>query len=221
MKRGLRIVVPALLATAILVVVEQAVQTLHILTAVERDRDTWQRPNEIIRALDVAAGNTVVDVGSGAGYFTLRIAPHVTPGGRVIAVDLRRQSLAFLWIRTVWEKRPNVDVVHGRVDDPRLPRGTIDAALIANTYHELAAPEPILKALFVSMRSGGRLVVVDRGPRAATDSRIKAAEHHEITAAVAEREIVARGFETVTRDDRFIDRSQDDDVWWIVVFRKP
>ena len=34
-----------------------------------------------------------------------------------------------------------------------------------NTYHELTAPEPILKALSGVMRPGARLVVVDRGPR--------------------------------------------------------
>ena len=186
---------------------DQAVRTLRTLTAVERERDTWQRPDEILEQLDLRPGQTVVDLGSGAGYFALKIAPRVAPTGRVLAVDLRRQSLAFLWIRA------------GRVDTPTSPSsavtrtihsclpGPIDAVLIANTYHELTAPDPILKVLFASMRSGARLVVVDRGPRAGAESRAEAAAHHELTATAATDEITRHGFQMVSSDERFIDRA--------------
>ena len=56
------------------------------------------------------------------------------------------------------------------------------------------------------MRPGARLVVVDRGPRDSDHAREAAAEHHEITPAAAERDINRQGFQTVVRDDRFIDR---------------
>ena len=48
-------------------VVQQVVATLNILTAVERERDGWQRPQEILQQLGVHPGNVVVDLGSGAG----------------------------------------------------------------------------------------------------------------------------------------------------------
>ncbi len=191
------------------------------LTNVERERDTWQRPDEIIRQLNLGSGHSVVDLGSGAGYFALKIAPRVAPNGRVLAVDLRRQSLAFLWIRAVLDRQWNLHVIRGRVNEPGLPPGPIDAVLIANTYHELTAPESILKVLFTSMRSGARLVVVDRGPRDGNESRTATVRHHELTASVAEREINQQGFHTVTRNDRFIDRPTDEDLWWLIVFRKP
>jgi predicted methyltransferase len=209
------VVVPAVF------VLEEAVRTLGTLDRVERERDTWQRPDEIIRQLDLHPGMTVVDLGSGAGYFSLRIAPRVAPNGRVFAVDLRRQSLAFLWIRAVLARYWNIQVIRGRVDNPELPRAPVDAVLIANTYHELTAPEQILKALYTSMRPGGRLVVVDRAPRAGGETRAAAQRLHEVTRAVAERQINHQGFQTVLRDDTFIDRSGDEDVWWLVVFRKP
>jgi ubiquinone/menaquinone biosynthesis C-methylase UbiE len=220
-KRPAAMLALVLAVGAALFVADQAIQTLRILTLVERERDTWQRPDEIIRQLNLAPGNTVVDLGSGAGYFALKIAPLVTPGGRVIAVDLRRQSLAFLWIRAARDGYRPVEIVRGQVSDPRLPAGTIDAALIANTFHELSAPEPILKKLFDSMRKHGRLVVVDRAPRGGDASVTGSTADHEITAAVAEREITAQGFEAVARDDRFIDRPEDEDVWWLIVFTKP
>ncbi len=42
-----------------------------------------------------------------------------------------------------------------------------------------------------------------------------------MTRAVAERQINQQGFQTVLREDPFIDRSGDEDLWWLVVFRKP
>jgi predicted methyltransferase len=81
--------------------------------------------------------------------------------------------------------------------------------------------EQILKALYTSMRPGGRLVVVDRTPRTGVEASAAAKGHHEMPRAVAERQIAQQGFQTVLREDSFIDRSGDEDVWWLVVFRKP
>jgi predicted methyltransferase len=201
-------------------VLEEALRTLGTLDRVERERDSWQRPDEIMRQLDLHPGMTVVDLGSGAGYFSLKIAPLVAPNGRVFAVDLRTQSLAFLWIRALLDGHRNLHIVRGRVDDPKLPMATVDAVLIANTYHELTAPDQILKALYTAMRPGGRLVVVDRASRTGVKLGAAAEGHHEITRALAERQINQQGFETVRREDLFIVRSGDDDVWWLAVFRK-
>ena len=42
--------------------------TLDRLDIVEAERDRWQRPNDVLRALDLREGSNVVDLGSGAGY---------------------------------------------------------------------------------------------------------------------------------------------------------
>src|SRR5262245_15809035 len=141
--------------------------------------------------------------------------------GRVLAVDRRRQSLAFLWMRARLRSYGNIRIIHNEVDDPDLPPGLVEAVLIANTYHELAKPEPILRALRASMRSGARLVVVDRSPDETGAPRKEAAGHHEISANAAASEIKRQGFEEVLRQERFIERSPDGEAWWLVVFRKP
>lgn len=222
MKRVAGVLVLVFVLAPLVFVADQARRTLDTLTTVERERDTWQRPEEIIRHLDLRPGATVVDLGSGAGYFALKIAPRVATGnGRVLAVDLRRQSLAFLWIRALRGGHTNLFVIHGRVDDPELPPGPIDAVLIANTYHELTAPAAVLKALFTSMRSGGRLVVVDRGPRDGEEPHAITPAHHDVTPLAAERDIVQQGFQTVHRENPFIDRPTEKDIWWLLSFRKP
>jgi hypothetical protein len=109
--------------------------------------------------------------------------------------------------------------VHADVDDSHLPLVPIDAALITNTYHELAAPRRCSRALFSAMRAGGTLVVVDRGPHEPDAATGRA--HHEIAAADVERQLNHWGFGAVVRDDHFIDRAAEDDHWWLIVLRKP
>lgn len=213
------IVAGALLVGLALYVGDQAVRTLRALDEVEGERDTWQRPDDVIKYLDVRSGQSVVDLGSGAGYFAMKLAPRIAPEGRVLAVDLRRQSLAFLRIRAWRRGYSNLRVITGEVNDPKLPPGPVDAVLIANTYHELTNSTAILQALFTSMRSGGRLVVLDRRPHAGRAPH-RHEMHRAITLEQAEREITLQGFQTVLRDERFIDRAEDD-PWWLLVARKP
>lgn len=188
--------------------------TLNRLDVVETERDQWQRPVDVLRALDLWEGNTVVDLGSGAGYFALKLSPAVGKRGRVLAVDLRRLSLFFLWTRALLRGQHNVRVIVGEQDSPRLPTGTVDAVLICNTYHEFSNPESMLNHILRSLRPGGRLVIVDRTPRA------KEAEHtHEVPLAVVEGALQQNGFEIVSHDDHFIDRPGND-LWWLVIGRK-
>jgi ubiquinone/menaquinone biosynthesis C-methylase UbiE len=189
--------------------------TLNRLDLVESERDHWQRPADVVVALALREGNTVVDLGSGAGYFALKLSPAVGKRGQVLAVDLRRLSLFFLWTRAVLGGQPNVHVIAAEEDNPRLPTGSVDAVLICNTYHEFSNPQLMLNHVFRSLRPGGRLVVVDRASRATE------AEHaHEIPLAVVEGELRQKGFEIVSQDDHFIDRPRDD-LWWLVIGRKP
>jgi SAM-dependent methyltransferase len=43
--------------------------------------------------------------------------------------------------------------------------GGVDSVLIANSYHEFTNPLAMLDHTFRALRSGGRLVILDRGPR--------------------------------------------------------
>ena len=113
-------------------------------------------------------------------------------------------------------------LILGDTDDPRLPPGPVDAVLIANTYHELDRPSAFLELLFRALRSGGRLVVVDRGPRTNVESNPDAAaRRHERRPGPTVDEIQRSGFTLVERDDRFIDRPGDEDIWWLIVASKP
>jgi ubiquinone/menaquinone biosynthesis C-methylase UbiE len=187
------------------------IRTLQRLRVVETERDLWQRPADIIRALDLKSGNVVVDFGAGAGYFSLKLSDVVGTSGQVLAVDLRRLSLLFLRIRAVLQGKHNIQTIVGTVDDPRLPSGPADAVLILNTYHELAAPEKILAYLGRALRSGGRLVIVDR---------MGSSGEHEAFPSTVEAELRKAGFGIISRNDEFI-HPAGDESWWMLIADRP
>jgi len=196
-----------------------ALNTLSRLNVVEAERDQWQRPGDVIQALDLMPGNTVVDLGCGSGYFTLKLSGRVGAGGRVIAEDIRRLPLAFLWYRAASRHQSNVRIVHGDANDPHLP-ARVNAVLIANTYHEFTDSHAILAHVYPSLVSGGRLVVVDRAPRPGSNPAAQFSEH-EISADQVENEIRQARFAIVSRQDRFIENDPGGERWWLVVARKP
>ena len=88
----------------------QALNTLSRLNAVEAERDQWQRPSDVIRELNLRPGDAVVDLGCGSGYFTLKLSPDVGGRGKVLAEDIRRLPLVFLWVRAFQRSEHNVSV---------------------------------------------------------------------------------------------------------------
>jgi len=159
----------------------------------EADRDSWQEPARVLALLAVGAGGRVADVGAGGGYFTERLAALVGPTGRVIAVEIDPDALRELSRR--FAATPTVVVQRGRILDPNLGSGSLDAALLVDTFHELREPESILAALRRAVRPGGRLVVVDRP---ATEY---AREAHAIPETRVVTEGEAAGFHVRERTD--------------------
>jgi ubiquinone/menaquinone biosynthesis C-methylase UbiE len=190
----------------------RGLNTLAVLDRIEAERDLWQRPFDVIQKLGLKDGDTVVDLGCGAGYFALKLASVVGREGKVLAVDLRRLSLTFLWIRALLRGERNLTVIHGDPDDPHLPSGAVRAALISNTYHEFLQPDLMLAHVFRSLRPGGRLVILDREPEAGTES------HHVDVQSVSDQ-LLRSGFQVISRQDRFL-QEQNGDVWWLLVAMK-
>jgi len=149
----------------VLFLIYQLAQTLYQLNLAEGERDRWQRSDDVIESLKLKDGNVVADVGCGVGYFSLKLAPKVAEHGSVLAEDILGESLTFLWIRAFLHHQSNIRVIHGKLDDPHLPKGGVDAVLIANSYHEFTKPLAILDHTFRALRSDGRLVVLDSGCR--------------------------------------------------------
>ena len=133
----------------------------YIAHLADPKRDAWQKPDELVAALGLRAGQTACDVGAGPGYFTLRLARAVGPEGRVFAVDVEPKILDALRERLAAAKLRNVTPVLALADDALLPPGACDVILIVDTYHHFPERTAYLRRLSAALRPGGRLVNVD------------------------------------------------------------
>jgi SAM-dependent methyltransferase len=212
-------VVVAFVTVGVLGAALWAAGALRAVDAVEAERDRWQRPADVIRALDVGEGAVVADLGSGVGYFALKLAGRVGPNGRVLAVDVRSFPLLFLRLRGLVRGCSSLTVVRGEAGDPHLPAGRLDAILVANTFHELEDPDEVLGHAREALRPGGRLVVVDPGADVADAGPPRHGNHRHASPDEAEGRILRAGLEIVSRDDAFVDEPGRG-RWWLIVARR-
>ena len=126
------------------------------------DRDVWQRPEEIMDALQIAEGSVVADLGAGSGWFTIRLARRVLPTGKVFAEDIQQPMVSAMNLRIKREGLEKiVTTVLGTPSDPRLPPNALDAVLIVDAYHEMEDPVVLLRNVGASLKPGGRLGIVN------------------------------------------------------------
>jgi ubiquinone/menaquinone biosynthesis C-methylase UbiE len=125
------------------------------------DREAWQRPDRIMDELAIGERSVVADLGAGGGWFTVHLAARVGPHGRVYAEDIQQGMLQAITRRVQRLALHNVEPRLGTAVDPRLPKGSLDAALIVDTYNEIEQPVTLLKNLATSLKPTGRVGIVN------------------------------------------------------------
>jgi len=123
------------------------------------ERDAWQKPHDVIRALALKPDAVVADIGAGTGYFSVRFA-HMVPNGRVYGVDTEPGMVKHLAERAKKEKLGNIIAVAGAPGDPRLPEKT-DLVIFVDVYHHVEDRERYFRQLQHSLKPGGRVAVID------------------------------------------------------------
>ena len=122
-------------------------------------RDAWQKPHEVIQALKLAPDAVVADIGAGTGYFAVRLA-HMTPQGRVYAVDTEPDMVKYLGERAQKSGVKNLVPVQGAPADPKLPE-KVDLVLMVDVYHHIDQRAAYFRKLAGSLKPGGAVAIVD------------------------------------------------------------
>jgi cyclopropane fatty-acyl-phospholipid synthase-like methyltransferase len=122
-------------------------------------RDAWQKPAQVIAALKLPADAAVADIGSGTGYFAVRLA-RALPQGRVFGADLEPDMVKFLNGRAAKEKLANLSSHLAAEDDPKLP-APVDLVLVVDTYHHIGQRPRYFRELRASLKPGGRVAIID------------------------------------------------------------
>ncbi len=168
------------------------------------DRDARQRPRELVAALDIKPGMTVVDLGTGVGYMLPYLSQATGRAGVVIAEDIQQDFIDKARAKSVQEHLANVRFVLGTDKDPGLEAGSADLILVLDAYHHFDYPDRMLAKLSAALRPAGRLAVVEfykrRGAMGEADPD-RALSHIRLDADDAVKEIEAHGFRLVKNQD--------------------
>ena len=165
------------------------VQGAPWLERAERERE--EDPDLAIRFLRIQKGWTVADVGAGSGYITLRLARAVGPMGKVYANDIQPGMLDLLQKNVAKAKMSNVIPVLGTIDDPKLPAGSVDLAIMVDVYHEFSQPQKMLQGLRDALKPDGRLVLLEYR---AEDPDVPILREHKMSKAQVKQELEHEGF---------------------------
>ena len=158
---------------------------------VRPEREAEEAPDAALDAIGIAAGSTVADIGAGVGYFTWRIAGRVGPAGKVLANDIQPRMLETLKKNMADRHITNVETVLGVEDDPKLPPAGVDVVLLVDVYHEFSEPEKMLRKIRESLKSDGRMVLLEYRKE---DPSIPIRPEHKMSIAEARAEVEPEGF---------------------------
>jgi SAM-dependent methyltransferase len=153
----------------------------------EREEDTALA----IRELHLQPGMVVADIGAGTGYYSIRIARRILPGGKVLANDIQPEMLRRLKANAEAANVANIETILGTESDPNLPANSVDLVIMVDVYHELSRPQRILGHIRAALKPNGKLVLLEYRKE---DPGVPIRPEHEMSLAEVKAEVEPEGY---------------------------
>ncbi len=121
-------------------------------------RDAYQKPEKVLEYLGDISNKTIIDIGAGSGYFSVKLADK---GAKVIAADVNDEFLEALKKRIEDNNLKNIEVRKIPYDSPGLAAEEVDLVLIVNTYHHIEKRSEYFEIVKEGTKKTGDLVIID------------------------------------------------------------
>lgn len=170
-------------------------------------RQTVFEAERLSEVLHLRPDSRVADVGAGDGRYAIELARRILTDGFIYATEIDPGRLQELSAAVGQASLDNVTVLEARTTETGLPPSCCDAVFLRTVYHHLTHPDTIATDLFLAVRDGGRLVVIDFPPSRwlSIISPIEGAPEnrggHGVSAEIVIREVTAAGFVLEERID--------------------
>jgi precorrin-6B methylase 2 len=165
-----------------------------ILWLERMERETEEKPQLLVDALEIKPGQTIADLGAGSGYYSFRIAPLVGSTGKVLAIDIEPAMLEVIAQRASRERIDNVAAVRAAARDPNLAPGSVDLLFMVDVYHELEYPYEVMTKVRAALKPDGRVALIEYR---AEDPQVAIKPVHKMSERQVRRELAAAGFRHV------------------------
>ena len=151
-------------------------------------RESEERTDILLRALNLKKGMIVADIGAGTGYLSRRMADSVGLQGRLYAVDVQSEMIAKL--KSLSKSYPNIKPVLSSSRDIKLVANSLDMAILVDVYHELEYPYEVAQSIWTALKPGAKLVLVEyRAEDDAKNQKVPIKNIHKMTQAQVVKEL--------------------------------
>lgn len=154
------------------------------------EREKEENTSLLLKNLAVKPGMLIADIGAGSGYHSALLSKMVGTG-KVFAVDVEPEMIAYLNERIKQEKLSRIVPVLGTEQKLPLPENTIDMMLLVDVYHEFSYPYEMTLSMRAALKPGGKLVLVEFRSE---DQNVPIKSIHKMSEAQAIKEFKAAGF---------------------------
>ena len=179
--------------------------------------------DRLIQLLDLKPDSTVADVGAGSGFLSIALAKQLGPQATVYATEVDTRELDKIRTAVQKEGLKNVFVIAGARNDTRLVANCCDAIFLRRVYHHITDPVDIDRSLYVALRPGGRLAIIDFEPWQKPKEKIVPGVPanrggHGAPKPIVTKELTQAGFIAVSTTDWPVG---GDVTHFCILFRKP
>ena len=145
-----------------------------------------EKPFEVIEAMELKKGQTVVDLGVGSGFYARKIARVVGEKGVVFGVDIQPEMLEILSKLCEEEGINNVKPVMGTATSTNLEDGCADWIILVDVYHEFQEPEMMLEDMMRILKPGGKVALLEYRDEDGSAAHIKPSHRMSVKQVKAE-----------------------------------
>ncbi|QDT90785.1 class I SAM-dependent methyltransferase [Gimesia algae] len=151
-----------------------------------RTREQEERLSLLPKALKLKPGMAIADIGAGSGVISVILAEHVSPDGKVYAVDVQQEMLDLLDKKMKKQGVENIHPVLGTQKSPGLKPESIDLAIMVDVYHEFEFPYEMMQEISKALKPRGRVVLVEYRKE---DPAVPIKLVHKMSEAQAKKEV--------------------------------
>lgn len=188
-------------------------------TEQDMKRDPRSKPVEIINFSGVKAGDNVLDLLAGGGYYTELLSRVVGDKGHVV-LQIPQAYVPFagkeLEQRLANDRLKNITYLLSEASDLKLGTDKYDSVYLVLGYHDMVyldkgwnfTVDEVMPQVLKSLKPGGTLLVVDHDTKVGNgikDSKTL----HRIESAFTKADLEKRGFRFIKQIDALVNKNDD------------